>query len=167
MIICGTGHRPDKLGGYGQGVRGKLISVAVKALYDLTAGTWKKGTIPTVISGGALGWDQAIADAALQKSYNLHFYLPFEDFDRKWPDESRKHLKYQMVRAEEYGGLVKYISEPGYEVWKMQRRNEAMVDAADVVLALWNGTPGGTANCIRYAEKVGKKIVNVWDEFDV
>ena len=40
-----------------------------------------------------------------------------------------------------------------------------MVDNADVILALWNGTGGGTGNCIGYAEKQGKRIINLWDSF--
>jgi len=33
------------------------------------------------------------------------------------------------------------------------------------MLALWDGTRGGTFNCVRYTERVGKPIVNVWDKF--
>jgi uncharacterized phage-like protein YoqJ len=40
-----------------------------------------------------------------------------------------------------------------------QRRNEFMVDAADVLAAFFDGSPGGTANCVLYASKVGKKVV--------
>ncbi len=40
----------------------------------------------------------------------------------------------------------------------MQVRNEYMVDRADLVLALWNGTPGGTGNCVRYARTRGVPV---------
>lgn len=39
-----------------------------------------------------------------------------------------------------------------------QQRNQWMVDRADAVLAVWDGSPGGTANCVNYARKVGKPI---------
>ena len=43
----------------------------------------------------------------------------------------------------------------------MQRRNEYMVDKADTLIAVWNGTSGGTANCVKYAKKKGVDIVRL------
>ena len=40
-----------------------------------------------------------------------------------------------------------------------------MVDRSDSIVALWNGTSGGTKNCIDYAEKKGKPIINLWERF--
>ena len=34
----------------------------------------------------------------------------------------------------------------------------------DLVLAFWDGSSGGTGNCVRYAGKVGKPIENLWFE---
>ena len=42
------------------------------------------------------------------------------------------------------------VSNGPYTSAAMQVRNEWMADHCDVLLALWNGTPGGTANCLRY-----------------
>ena len=48
---------------------------------------------------------------------------------------------------------------PGpYEKWKMQRRNEWMVDKSHALTGYWNGTEGGTANCLQYAQKVGREL---------
>jgi len=47
----------------------------------------------------------------------------------------------------------------------MQTRNIWMVDNCDLVLALWDGSDGGTGNCIKYANKIGKPIVNLWDKY--
>jgi uncharacterized phage-like protein YoqJ len=41
----------------------------------------------------------------------------------------------------------------------MQKRNEYMVDNSDIVIAVWDGSKGGTYNCVKYAEKLGKKII--------
>jgi uncharacterized phage-like protein YoqJ len=158
MIICGTGHRPDKLGGYGEEVHERIITLATHWLVD----NIKDPDKDRVVSGGALGWDQALARAARVLGFDYWMYLPFKDFDSKWPIASRDMLAHLCSNAR----AVKYICEEGYAPWKMQKRNEAMVDAADLVLALWNGTPGGTANCIRYAEKVGKPIVNLWERYE-
>lgn len=153
MIICGTGHRPDKLGGYDRETFYMGASLATKYL---------SGTGNRVISGGALGWDQMLAQAALDLNVPLTLALPFPDFYSKWPKSSQDYLELLVSQADE----VKYVCAEGYAPWKMQQRNEWMVDKADKVVALWNGTSGGTSNCVKYAEKVGKPIVNLWEEFE-
>jgi uncharacterized phage-like protein YoqJ len=91
VILCATGHRPDKLGGYDPAVFAALVEMA-------------------------------------------HTHLAL------------------CVRASAAA--------------KMQVRNEWMVDSSDGVVALWNGTAGGTANCVRYAEKVGRPIDNLWPTWE-
>lgn len=153
MIICGTGHRPNKVGGYSDPAREILNSVAMQWL--------SKNKVDKVISGGALGWDQALALAAWDLGIPLTMALPFLDFDSRWPKQSRDFLAYLNKNAHE----VVYVSEPGYNPYKMQVRNVWMVDHCDAVLALWNGSSGGTANCVSYAEKAGKPIINLWERF--
>lgn len=155
MIISGTGHRPDKLGGYSNEVHERLIATACAGLGDVI------GDVTSVISGGALGWDQALASAALRLNLPLTLALPFPGFWSKWPKSSQDYLELLVSQADK----VVYTSEGGYAAWKMQVRNQWMVDNSDVVVALWNGTDGGTANCVRYAEKKGKPIVNLWEKY--
>lgn len=40
----------------------------------------------------------------------------------------------------------------------MQNRNRYMVDQADVILAVWDGKPGGTGKTVRYARDQGKPV---------
>lgn len=40
-----------------------------------------------------------------------------------------------------------------------------MVDNSNAVLALWNGSEGGTGNCVRYAKEKNKKIFQLWDKY--
>ena len=152
MIVAGTGHRPDKLGGYSREAHERLVHVACTALGDV------KGDISKVISGGALGWDQALADAAIRLGLPLTLALPFEGFECKWPKSSQEFLHSLMNPAD-----VVFVCEPGYAPWKMQERNKWMVDNCNTLLALWNGTDGGTHNCIKYANSVGRQIINTWD----
>lgn len=56
---------------------------------------------------------------------------------------------------------VYYVSEERYTHWCMNKRNEWMVDNSDLVIAVWDGTKGGTANCVRYAVKQGKEITKL------
>lgn len=48
-----------------------------------------------------------------------------------------------------------------YNPYKLQIRNEYMVDNADVVIAVWDGSKGGTCNCVNYAKKIGKNIIQI------
>jgi len=70
LVIAATGHRPDKLGGYGSDVHRRLVELAARYL-DLEQPT-------CVISGLALGWDLAFADAALLLGLPVHGAVPFE-----------------------------------------------------------------------------------------
>jgi uncharacterized phage-like protein YoqJ len=54
------------------------------------------------------------------------------------------------------------VCEGGYHPDKLQKRNIWMVDRSTAVLALWDGSKGGTANCVKYAEKVSVPVFNVW-----
>lgn len=155
MKICGTGHRPGKLPGtYSMGTFNRLVD---------TAGGWldEHPEVTEVISGMALGWDQALAVAALDRMIPVHAYIPCVGQADMWPTES--HYFYQKLLSQ--CATVRLVTPGAYSALKMQIRNEAMVDDADLVVALWDGSPGGTGNCIRYAEDVMKPIVNLWDRF--
>lgn len=152
MIIACTGHRPSKL----------PTSYNLKPLITL-AGQWLDENRPDiVISGVALGWDQAVALAAIERGIPVHAYVPFIGQADAWPPAA--HATYQKIL--QACAEVRVISPGGYSPDKMQRRNEAMVNDCDLLLALWDGGPkGGTANCIAYAEIEGCKIVNLWPKY--
>ena len=154
MIIAGTGHRPNKLGGYSEEASTKLIEMAEAYLQQ---------TKPErVISGMALGWDMALGRAAVRCGIPLTAAVPFEGQEKMWPASSQESFRALRNCAD----TVVIVSEGGYAPWKMQVRNKWMVDNCDTVLALWNGTDGGTANCVRYAQAANKPIVNLWDKYD-
>ncbi len=153
MILAGTGHRPPKLGGYGEQVHIELVTLATEQIKALKP--------DLVISGMALGWDQAIARASMLLKIPFDAYVPFEGQERMWPRTSQENFTWLLARARR----VLYVCPPGYAAWKMQARNEAMVDDCDRLLALWDGSAGGTANCVRYAQSKGKEIVNCWQQW--
>lgn len=153
MIIAATGHRPDKLGGYERDATEKLIAFAEQCV--------RRHAPDVVISGMALGWDKAVAFAALALKIPLVAALPFRGQEKVWPVVAQIEYHDILSRASK----VVYVDPHGYAPWKMQRRNEWMVDSADKILALWNGSAGGTANCIKYARKKEKPIDNAWDDW--
>lgn len=153
MIICGTGHRPEKLGGHGSATYSKLFTLAHDYLFHEDA--------DTVISGMALGWDQALADAALHLGIPLIAAVPFEGQERAWPVESQLHYGALLRRAER----MVIVSPGGFSGIKMHLRNQWMVNNADMVLALWDGSDGGTYNCVKYAKACRKPLRNLWPEW--
>lgn len=161
MIVCGTGHRPNKLGGYSEQALNDLTNLAYEALVELKP--------EAVIAGGAIGWDQALANAAYRLKIPLTLAYPFEGFESKWPKDSvgaRFHKEMELI-VEHLDVPIKkvYVSEPGYAAWKMQVRNKWMVDNATHVLALWDGSAGGTGNCVAYANKIDRPVINLWERY--
>ena len=150
-VLAGTGHRPDKLGGYTGVVNGALHALACYAIHEHK---------PTeIISGMALGWDMALAEAAIEMGKPFMAAIPFLGQESQWPYASQR--RYHDILK--YARYTIIVCEGEYSPAKMQERNKWMVDRCDAVLALWNGTKGGTANCLQYAITQNKSIINLWD----
>jgi uncharacterized phage-like protein YoqJ len=149
LIVAFTGHRPDKLGGYHPNPLANNIKSAIAdKLLDLEP--------EKVISGMALGVDQWAAKAAHLLSIPFIAAIPFEGQELAWPAQSQEVYRELIELADE----VVTVCDGGYAAWKMQKRNEFLVDHCDVLLAVWNGDfSGGTANCVRYAHQQGRLIL--------
>lgn len=159
FAVCFTGHRPDKLGGYNENnqtakdVKSALMAQILKFIEE---------GFTEFIAGGALGTDTWAAEAVIEarKSHpgvKLTIARPFPSQDSKWFQESKDRFKAFCEAADK----VVDVSPDPYTIQKMQTRNEWMVDNADVVLAIWDGSSGGTGNCVRYAKKRSKRIVAI------
>lgn len=152
--VCVTGHRPQKLGGFD-------VSNPTR--------TWVRNALSEVLdtvkpnyaySGMALGVDQDFADLCVEKGIPFEAVIPFPEQPSNWNNESQ--TRYYELLKKAKGQQV--VCSSGYAAWKMQRRNEAMVDAIGddgIVVAVWDGSAGGTANCFRYAAGAGKVIVRI------
>lgn len=155
MKIAFTGHRPQHFGGNFDHVQMKLNSFAAEVITELRK---QYGPETVMITGMALGWDQAIANVCSQNEFPYIAAVPFQGQESVWQERSKVHYNFLLMDAKE----VVYVCPPGYAAWKMQKRNEWMVDQCDLLVALWDGKPGGTGNCVAYAQKVGKNLLNVW-----
>lgn len=155
MIAAATGHRPEKLGGYDNRTSLALGGLATEWLaFNLD--------VEEMIVGMALGWDQAVAGACVATGVPFIAAVPFEGQSSTWPAEARAKYDRLLAQAKEI-----VIVTPGELFGRqiaaaMQRRNEWMVDRAKKVVALWDGSWGGTHNCIMYANKIGVPVENLW-----
>jgi len=149
MIVAFTGHRPNKLGGYNL-PNPTYIHVCQQIDKQLRELNPKK-----VISGMALGVDQWAAYIAIKLGIPFIAAIPFEGQEKKWPDSSQK--TYNRLLSKAYD--IVYVSSPGYSAHKMQVRNQWMVDQCDTLIAIYDGSKGGTGNCVEYAQSL--KLFNM------
>lgn len=155
--LAGTGHRPVKL------LMAGLSEVAMELNLKLLAVDAIRRAEPAfVISGMAVGWDMALAEAAVETGCPLVAAVPFSGQESRWPPAVRR----RYAELLELAAVVAIIGGEGFHVWKMHARNRWMVDRSDAILALWNGDEaGGTAATIKYAGSVDAEIVNLWDDW--
>lgn len=152
ITICGTGHRPPKLGGYSDAVYRRLIDLALVALEHYNP--------DVVISGMALGWDQALADASIYMGIKTIGAIPCKGQHKRWPLKSQERYIAMVKKLSEY-----HVLSETYTPSCMQDRNIWMVDHSDAVLAIWDGSTGGTKNCIDYAVSERKPIYNLYQDW--
>lgn len=158
MDICITGHRPDKLYGYDlNDYRWQLLKNRIaKYLIDYKCKTFRCGM--------ALGVDTIAAMACIDLIESGHKIeiiacIPFAGQESRWPYQSRK-MYYELL--EKCSDKV-IVCDGGYQPYKMQQRNIYMVDRSDLVLAVWDGSSGGTGNCVAYAQSKDKVIINLYN----
>ena len=150
--VCFTGHRPEKLDQSEEQVREALRKGIDKAL------AWK---YTTFITGMAPGVDIWAAEEILRLRADhpeLWFIcaVPYDGFAQKW-DESWKE-KYDSILAA--ADEVHYISPKSTRAAPIIR-DKWMVDHSSLVIAVYNGTKGGTQITVEYAEKKKTRVLNV------
>lgn len=162
-IIAGTGHRPQTMlpklengkPDYSQANRyfQNLVLVIEKTLLELK---------PTkVISGMALHFDQALAQAAINLGIPVIAAIPCLNQDKKW---LRKVQEYYNELLSKCSQIVQ-VTNREYTPSCMQERNIWMIDNSDEILSCYNKQGyGGTFNCLQYANTLGRKNTNIWDD---
>ena len=142
-VICVTGHRPQKLP---EDAEARVRAVLRWALTELKPSG--------LISGMALGVDQWAADEAFALKVPVLAAIPCLGQDRFWSPESQQAYRARLakVRAQHL------ITNAPYSPQVMQARNVWMVDQSQTVVAIFDGKPGGTANCVKYAITKRKRV---------
>lgn len=145
MILGGTGHRRPKL------VDGTPLArwVQNEIIYAL-----KRLKPELVISGMALDFDMWLAEGALALGIPYDAYVPCTSQSNGWPvEDHRRHLRLLTLARR----IVMARNGP-YVEGCMQKRNEMMVNDSGAMLACFDGSQGGTFNCVRYATLKRKPI---------
>ena len=138
MIIAVTGHRPEKIAHPDR---------VQAAMYQFLS----DNDVDHLITGMAAGVDLLAGCVAVLMDIPITCARPWAGHKPRVADTEVYELL--LDNAQRIVSSDKYLGP-----WLYQRRNEWMVDHADEVLAVWDGSPGGTANCVKYAKKLDKKI---------
>ena len=154
---CFTGHRPMKLP-WGMN-ENDLRCVSLKEELDARLDAIYALGYRHFLCGMAIGCDMYFADAVLRlrrehPEVTLEAAIPFGDQPGRWTQAQRQR----------YNGLIDQadtvtVLQYGYTPDCMMRRNRYMVDHASLLLACYDGRPGGTMNTILYAERSGVKVI--------
>ena len=155
-----TGHRPKKLP-WGYNEADTRCVILKRAITEEIAKLVEMG-YTDFLSGMAEGADTwaALAVLALKKenpALKLHCILPCEGQADKWTASSQELYRSVLDRADS----IVYVSRT-YHKDCMLNRNRFLVDHANILLAVYNGERrGGTAATVRYAQKMGRKIIMI------
>lgn len=144
---CFTGHRP-------QHFSSKTDIEASKIALKRTIARAKELGYTHFISGMALGVDQWAAIAVLDDpELRLIAAVPCRDQQKpwRWTDQ----LMYQQILNNAH--RVVFIHDGSYYDGCMDARNRWMCDRSSLVLAVWDGKGGGTANCVNYARSLDRE----------
>lgn len=165
LHIALTGHRPNKLGGYN--INTQPYRKLQADLEQFIEHHLQANDIIVGHSGLALGadtiWSKAILN--MRKKYpdrvQFHAEIPFMQQHNKWFKKSDIDFWHEQVNTADHQSL--YMDSDTelttkHVVKALDDRNIGMIDHADILIAVWDGTSGGTGNAVRYAKSVNKHI---------
>lgn len=141
---CFTGHRPSKLTQDEQTIKRSLSAAIDQAI--------ARG-FTTFITGMAQGTDIWAAEIVLDRRKENHDLklicaFPHPDFEKSWRSEWQSRFNAVRTAADLERTIWPVYSKSAY-----QKRNVWMVDHSALVIAVFNGEPGGTLNTIQYAQQ--------------
>lgn len=120
----------------------------------------------TFITGGALGFDTLAAREVIRfrmshQDVTLRLALPCSNQDRSWTEEQRERYFHTLAEADE----IVYLSDE-YTKDCMKRRNDYLATSADILIAYVNRSRSGAAQTVRMAERLSKKVYNLYPTLD-
>lgn len=130
---------------------------------------WKPGFVCNAntllaFSGVALGVDQDFCGVCARLTPPVPYVavVPFPGQESRWPEQSRR--VYEAVLRHAVGIVVVTKQPPGDDVAAkaaLKLRNEWICCVVDELISVYDGSPGGTASCTRYYERLGKRAVRI------
>ena len=156
---CFTGHRPGKLP-WGYCEEDPRCLALKRRIADAAEAACAEG-FRHFLCGMALGCDLYFCEIvlALRERYpdiTVEAAIPCPTQADAWSPAQRARYR-RLVDACDFETVV----SAGYTPYCMQRRDRYMVDNADLLIAAFDGTPGGTQYTMQYAMSRGVSIVDL------
>ena len=158
MKIAITGHRPSKLGN-DYDLTSPLIGRIKERILEELALNVPEGEDMIFITGMALGIDTLFAKIAVELGIPFIAAIPNTLQARLWPKKSVEVWRELLNKAAQVVDVSGGASS--YHIHHLQKRNEWMVNTCDILIAVWDESHGGTANCVEYAKSKEKKIIYI------
>lgn len=154
---CFTGHRPDKLP-WGLNEQDLRCASLKRSLDRELEGLYRRG-FRHFISGMAMGCDLYFAEAVLSlrekfPEITVEGAVPCPTQALRWPDLMRRRWQNILDRCD-----LETVVQQNYDRWCMLRRDRYMVDRSAAVLAVFDGTAGGTQYTLNYAMDQNREIL--------
>ena len=154
-----SGYRPEKLPWGEDELDPRCVALKIQMERQLRA-LCREGCL-RYLCGMARGTDIYFLEilGQLREEFPIHVkaVIPCIDQTRLWPEHQRK----RYLRGLDFCDSMEVL-EDGYSQGCMLRRNYYMVDHADILMTVFDGTPGGTAATVRYARARGRRILSIW-----
>lgn len=159
ISCCFTGHRPGKLP-WGYDEEDPRCLALKRRIADAAEAAYEEG-YRHFLCGMALGCDLYFCEAvlALREAHpgvTVEAAIPCPTQADAWALEQRERYK-RLVEACDFETLV----SAQYTPYCMQRRDRYMVDHASLLIAAFDGTPGGTQYTMQYAMSRRVSIVDL------
>lgn len=159
ITCCFTGHRPSKLP-WGKNEEDPRCIALKGRIQDAVDCAYEEG-FRHFICGMALGCDFYFAEAVLDlkarySDVTLEAAIPCPTQTDHWEEQDQQRYR-ALVAACDYETMVQHQYGPGC----MQRRNRYMVDHSALVIAVYDGMPGGTRQTLEYALRRGLSFVDI------
>lgn len=157
--VCAfTGHRPQSLP-FGFDESDERCTALKSVMQEQIVKLIENKGVTHFITGMALGVDIYAAEIVL----NLKARYPHITLESAIPCETQA-VKWSVAARERYYNIAakcdkETMLQREYTPGCMEKRNRYMVDHADYILAVWNGSPSGTGKTVRYAHQQGKPVI--------
>ena len=159
ISCCFTGHRPGKLPWRYREEDPRCLALK-RRIADAIEAVYQEG-YRHFLCGMALGCDLYFCEAVLalremHPGVTVEAAIPCPGQASAWPPDQRARYA-RLVSACDFETLV----SAAYTSSCMQRRDRYMVDHASLLIAAFDGTPGGTRYTMEYAMRRGISIVDL------